>query len=245
MKIQTIVKNIFMIGSGFIFIWLILLYFLMRPARMTDNGKIFSTKNLVDLHGNQVELNQILEKENTIIDFWYLGCKPCLQEMKNFPEILENHQTLNIASVSVDGFETWQKIVGKSNIDSPPNEKLKEYITKNRVSTILQNDNKNWKHYNYKVNGIKSFPKIDGLNVSSYPTYYMLDKDGKILRGTNSIHDLIARKESAMPEFYFEAIGDLTEGMLWKIVLFFYTIILLIIWSLNWLRKRKRRKNTE
>jgi len=236
MNIQSIAIWTFKIIAIFLLIWITILYFLGMPYRIVNNnGKIFPSNNLVNLDDEKIKLEDFLGEQNTIIDFWFLGCKPCLKEMENFPQIIQENKGLNIVSVSVDSYEFWKTAISNVVGDTSVNQKVKKIITKSNISNLLELDNQNWKHLNYKIEGIKGFPEIKELSINSYPTYYLLDKEGKIMRGTNSIHDIIERKESSIPGFFYEAKDDLKEGALWQMVLFFYLIILLIIGGVKWL----------
>jgi peroxiredoxin len=67
-----------------------------------------------------------------LVDFWFQGCKPCLEEMKFFPELLKKYDSeLAIMSISID-----------------PKERT-EYLLEQKPKpwNFLVSDNKNWTFY--------------------------------------------------------------------------------------------------
>ena len=98
-----------------------------------------------------------------LVDFWFQGCQPCLEEMKFFPELLKKYNSeLAIMSISVDPKERTEYLL---------QEKPKPW-------NFLLSDNENWTFYNDNLKE-KSFVKE--LEVSSYPTYLLFDKNGELI----------------------------------------------------------------
>jgi thiol-disulfide isomerase/thioredoxin len=98
-----------------------------------------------------------------LVDFWFQGCIPCLEEMKFFPELLKKYDSeLAIMSISID-----------------PKEKT-EYLLEQKPKpwNFLVSDDKNWTFYNNIFNG-KSL--VEQLKVTSYPTYLLFDKNGELI----------------------------------------------------------------
>ena len=98
-----------------------------------------------------------------LVDFWFQGCQPCLEEMKFFPELFKKYNSqLAIMSISVDPKERTEYLL---------QEKPKPW-------NFLLSDNENWTFYNDNLKE-KSFVKE--LEVSSYPTYLLFDKNGELI----------------------------------------------------------------
>jgi len=98
-----------------------------------------------------------------LVDFWFQGCKPCLEEMKFFPELLKKYDSeLAIMSISIDTKEAT------------------EYILKNKPKpwNFLLSDNKNWTFYN---DNRKGNSLVKELKIVEYPTYLLFDKDGELI----------------------------------------------------------------
>lgn len=98
-----------------------------------------------------------------LVDFWFQGCKPCLAEMKFFPELLKKYDSeLAIMSVSIDPKEAT------------------EYLLEHKPKPwgFLLSDNKNWTFYN--VNDSDN-SLIKELKIVEYPTYLLFDKDGELI----------------------------------------------------------------
>lgn len=98
-----------------------------------------------------------------LVDFWFQGCKPCLEDMKFFPGLLKKYDSeLAIMSISTD-----------------PKEKTKYLLEhKPKPWNFLVSDDKNWTFYNNIFNG-KSL--VEQLKVTSYPTYLLFDKNGELI----------------------------------------------------------------
>ena len=98
-----------------------------------------------------------------LVDFWFQGCKPCLEEMKFFPELLKRYDSeLAIMSISIDSKEAT------------------EYILKNKPKpwSFLPSDNKNWTFYN---DNRKGESLVKELKIFEYPTYLLFDKNGDLI----------------------------------------------------------------
>ncbi|ESU25822.1 hypothetical protein FLJC2902T_30140 [Flavobacterium limnosediminis JC2902] len=99
-----------------------------------------------------------------LIDFWFSGCEPCLEEMKFFPELLKKHDDLVILSMSVDSPKWTQSLL---------NQKRKPW-------DFLEEKKLNWTFYNVNKENLNSF------KVNSFPTYFIIDKNGTLLGSPKS-----------------------------------------------------------
>jgi thiol-disulfide isomerase/thioredoxin len=120
--------------------------------------------------------NQFLEKKSfddykgkyLLVDFWFSGCKPCVEEMKYFPELLKKYKSeLTILSLSIDSREVTLKL-----LENKP--KPFEFIESNNNNWIFQNDN------------IKDKSYVNKLGINSYPTYLLFDKKGALISSPSS-----------------------------------------------------------
>jgi thiol-disulfide isomerase/thioredoxin len=103
-----------------------------------------------------------------LVDFWFQGCKPCLEEMKFFPELLKKYDSeLAIMSISID-----------------PKEKT-EYLLEQKPKpwNFLVSNNKNWTFYN---DNRKDQSLVYELKIAEYPTYLLFDKKGDLISTPNN-----------------------------------------------------------
>lgn len=98
-----------------------------------------------------------------LVDFWFQGCAPCLEEMKFFPELLKKYDSeLAIMSISIDGKEHTKQL-----LESKP-----------KPWNFLETTNKNWTFYN---DNQQENSYVRELQVASYPTYLLFDKNGELI----------------------------------------------------------------
>lgn len=176
----------FRIQSSWVFLAAI---FLLISCKTSNIGKAFPTKYLLDLEGSPINAEQIKGKK-VIIDYWFIGCKPCLAEMKNFPDLLQKDKDLKIISISVDAYAIWTKVL-VSEKDSLETKDVKEYIEMSGVQSIVKNDISSWIHYNYEDGRSRGWPVIQDLDINAYPTYLLLDENAKIIKQSNKIKDCL------------------------------------------------------
>ncbi len=58
-----------------------------RTPPITQIGQHFKLNNIVDTSGSKVELD-FSQSELTIIDIWNNNCPPCIEEMKQFLNLM-------------------------------------------------------------------------------------------------------------------------------------------------------------
>jgi len=130
----------------------------------THIGESFPNFNYKNHKGKWTSLDEISDSSYILIDFWFGGCKPCLEEMKMFPEILDEYGSgLKIVSISIDPFEQMQ------------------YIVQNRPKPwgILNADRKDWIFLS-ALNG-RSDEVLGKMDVNIFPTYFILDENGTVV----------------------------------------------------------------
>ncbi len=101
------------------------------------------------LEGKPVDLSE-LRGSVVVINFWFIGCKPCIQEMPELNEIVSEYKDdhIRFIAVALDEEEALRAFLEKQAFDY-------EIVPKGR-----------------------SIAKL--YNVSGYPTHCLIDTDGKI-----------------------------------------------------------------
>lgn len=99
-----------------------------------------------------------------LIDFWFANCKPCIKEMAYFSELFKKYPNkFSIISFSADSKEKTLKILNSND----------------KKWSFLDANNPNWYFCNRDSKNEKSL--INLLNVTYYPTYYLLDENGMLI----------------------------------------------------------------
>ncbi|MDV7698212.1 TlpA family protein disulfide reductase [Chryseobacterium soli] len=114
------------------------------------------------LKGKKVQSS--LGKSYTIIDFWFSHCGPCIEQMPKYREIYSKYKD--------KGFE----IINISTDRTKDIAKWKKIIKEKQL---------NWVHY-LDENGEKS----RYYNINTFPTNFLLDSSGKIIKKDISLEDL-------------------------------------------------------
>lgn len=105
-----------------------------------------------------------LTKKYYILDFWFLGCAPCLRDHK---EIFKEQKKLSAKNAAVISISTDSDIA-----------KWQKYLSKNKY---------NWSNYLES----KSKKITEKLSISSFPTYIVIDKSGNIISLQDSFSDVL------------------------------------------------------
>ena len=148
-----------------------------KNINVTENniGRQFRISNIVDTTGNTITLD-FSKSEINIIDFWNNSCPPCIEEMKQFPDLLkEKVNKVTIFSISVNQFWLWKTTIREHT----------------NAFSFLQDSVLNWKHYNLMTSDNPKFrntfavdrlKELDSLyRVKGNPAYFVLNNKGKIL----------------------------------------------------------------
>ncbi|WP_462221835.1 peroxiredoxin family protein [Ferruginibacter sp.] len=148
-------------------------------------GEKFQLKNIIDSTGKIIELD-FTKSDVTIIDFWFTECRACVEEMSQFAEILPGKKNkISVISISINQFSFWKATLTNHT---------------DRFS-FLNNRVENWKHYtllstdNPKLKHEFSLDRQGELaqfyDVTFYPAYFVLDKNGVIQSRPISAVDFI------------------------------------------------------
>jgi len=98
-----------------------------------------------------------------LMDFWFAGCGPCLEEMRYYPKLLEKYPgKLVILSYSTDEPAIVQFLV--NNHPAPWD--------------FLERNNKSWLFFSDTQKG-NSY--AEALKVREFPTYFVIDESGKVI----------------------------------------------------------------
>lgn len=148
-------------------------------------GEKLQLKNIIDSTGKIVELD-FTKSDITIIDFWFTECRACIEEMNQFSQILsEKKGKISLISISINQFWHWKATL------TNPTERF----------AFLNNNVENWKHYsllsteNQKLKNKFTLDRQSELaqfyDVTYYPAYFVLDKNGIIQSRPISAVDFI------------------------------------------------------
>lgn len=116
--------------------------------------------SLPDQNGQTIQLSRFRRKV-IVLDFWYTGCPACKQLAPYLLKIEKKLATQNVKfiSVSIDKEkQLWLNSVRKGDYSSP---KITNLFTESKG---------------------KNHPIINNFNVNSFPTLYIIDKNGKLCR---------------------------------------------------------------
>jgi hypothetical protein len=125
---------------------------------------LFSDYPFIDIH-NKVVYPSAIKAKFVILDFWFVGCLPCLEDHKKmikFLPLLKQKQTEFISISNEDQYVKW-----------------KDYLDKYKFK---------WEHYK-RVDGNNNM--IEQLGISTYPTYILLDEKGRILYSSYSLEEVM------------------------------------------------------
>jgi len=157
-----------------------------KVESLTKNiGDTFNIRDFLDTSGAPVNLD-LTRSPITIIDFWINECPPCNAEMSQFEDILKGKEKkVTVVSISVSYFSFWKKL----------------FIEKSKKYEFLTTSVSNWQHLNLKSNddpklgneiSLDRFEEIQAkLDVTYFPSYFVLDKNGIIILRPVSAVDYI------------------------------------------------------
>jgi peroxiredoxin len=119
-------------------------------------GKLFPRIPLVNINNEKVETKISLKNKYTLVDFWYINCGPCRAQTPDLKAMYKLYHS--------KGFE----IIGIST------DKLKY---KNDWLDVIQKDGLIWPQY-WDIDG----KETTSLSIEAFPTNFLLDSEGKIIR---------------------------------------------------------------
>lgn len=187
-------------------------------------NKKLELNNVVDIPGNKVKLN--FDSKITIIDFWFVGCAPCISEMKQFDMLLKGREKeISVISISIDDAEYW----------------------KNPNSPFLTKTASNWEFYALDSKSIPDRGKYlyDLFNFNYFPSYIVVDKKGNIIEVPKSAVAYI--KENYFYKnwilFFWKEILFSKDYILLRVMFIPYTILFWLTILIRLIITKKKRIN--
>jgi len=135
-----------------------------------NNMLRLSAFELVD-QGNKTIHAAEMNSDLIILDFWFVGCLPCIEDHKKTSKSLSFLKQNNAELISIsndDSYQTWKSYLEKHNYP--------------------------WAQYK-KPLAVENI--ISQLGITTYPTYILLNKKGDILFSTYSLDELLKQLEAA------------------------------------------------
>jgi len=120
-----------------------------RKKYKLQEGTVLKELNFKDSNGNNYTLDSLKGKV-IVLNFWFIGCKPCVEEIPDLNRIQEKFKDKDVVFLAV-------------TFDSK--KKLEEFVKKKPFNFTLVPD---------------SMKIIRQFYVNSYPTTMLIDKDRKI-----------------------------------------------------------------
>lgn len=136
-----------------------------KTEGLPAKGEVFPSFKLDDVNGNVKSLSSY-DADIFIIDFWGTWCGPCLLAMPGLQALHQKYQNKKV------------QVIGISVHDKPG--KAERFVSQQTYS------------YEFLVQGDEL---AKSLKLDTYPTLFVLDKEGKIL------HAEKGRREEAMKDF--------------------------------------------
>jgi thiol-disulfide isomerase/thioredoxin len=115
--------------------------------------------------GNQTSYAKTLNAKYVILDFWFVGCLPCMKDHEKIVKLMPVLKKKQVELISISNDESYIK--------------WKTYLQENKYL---------WQQYKINPEG-KNI--IGQLGITTYPTYILLDEKGKIIYITSSLEELI------------------------------------------------------
>ena len=178
-------------------LWVVLIILLSACQAKTDRqvryekaadlniNKPFKLTNIVDSSGNKIELD-FSKSDLTLVDFWNNACPPCINEMKQFADLLKGKESkISVYSISLNQFWLWKQTLSDHK----------------GVFSFLDNNISNWKQFNLmttddpKLKNGFSFDRSHELellyNVKLFPSYFVINKKGLIISSPENAVEFI------------------------------------------------------
>lgn len=155
--IILLITSFFLLFLGF--------YFILNKNQLNNN--ILIPDVALENQFNELKSIKDFKGKTLLVDFWFAGCTPCLNEMKYFPKLLKKYDSkLAIMSISID-----------------PNKYMNQILeSKNKPWDFLITNNTNWTF----CNDYKKEKLVNSLDIHSYPTYLLFNENGELLGSPSS-----------------------------------------------------------
>jgi peroxiredoxin len=113
-------------------------------------GKVFPNIEFTDIEGNKYQLS-LLKGKMLVLNFWFIGCKPCLMEIPGLNSLVKEYEGQNISFLAFANDKT---------------EALQYFLKKNE--------------YLYRIIP-DAFLIAKQNNILSFPTNIIIDRNGRIV----------------------------------------------------------------
>ena len=131
---------------------------------ISTNIITLSNFELVDIKNNITHAGSMYASF-VILDFWFVGCIPCMQDHKRIKELLPSLKQKKVELISISNDESY--------------EQWKNYLKKNTYS---------WQQYKKPL---ESKNIVSQLGITTYPTYILLNKSGEIIHSTYYLDEIL------------------------------------------------------
>lgn len=160
----------------------------LKKKSLKENiGDTFIIKNVIDSSGNQIQLD-FSKSDLTIIDFWFNECPPCINEMKQFSEVLAGKEgKISVISISINQFWFWKPTLTNHT----------------GIFSFLNNNTSNWTQYvlktlqdeqlKNKISGDRLQELENLYNITFFPAYFVVNKKGIIIERPVSAVEFIKK----------------------------------------------------
>jgi len=129
----------------------------LRSLALTVQGRIFPAAVLADEGEHEIRFSGgAVHARYTLVDFWFSHCGPCIGRFRELKTVYMKHggRDLEIVAISTDG----QKDLGEWR-------------------AVIQREGFDWKQYLDKGGSF-----AHQLSIASYPTNFLLDEKGMIVK---------------------------------------------------------------
>lgn len=139
--------------------------------RIMDAPVIFESFSLYDTLQDLTPLRSVLADSTAfiILDFWFLACPPCLIE----------HQTMRQRLVKT-GLDARTQLIGIAVEEREDFDTWKQYVQQEQLPWLQLTEDQ----------GIDDI-YTESLGIASFPTYYLLDRSGKLLAQSTTFARII------------------------------------------------------
>ncbi|MBP0903568.1 TlpA family protein disulfide reductase [Mariniflexile gromovii] len=140
-------------------------------------AKNITINNVTDKSVKNIWEKILAEGKGKVIylDCWGTWCAPCIKELPNSKKMMENYKGKNVEFVYLSfksDKKSWTNVLSENKLEG------KHYFLNDAQSTAFANL----------------------LNINSYPTYIIIDKEGKIIRSDSSYRPLQQPTEDIINE---------------------------------------------
>lgn len=137
----------------------------LNSSKVTAIGQVFPSLTLLDANSNSVSISPNHQAKYTLIDFWFSRCAPCLQQFPQLKNLFATYQAkgFRIVGISIDKsteVDLWKKTIQANGLGWP------QYVDPSGTLTV----------------GL--------LSITYFPSNFLLDEQGTIIRRDISPQDL-------------------------------------------------------